>query len=158
MKKPSGEMAERSKAHAWKACVSQGTGGSNPPLSVYSPAGPVLAGSTQLRQVRKEAAVSVVLLSRSKLAGVFLFENSDPSHTNRKSSEDFDFFGRRYRSLFSKLLRQGREKIPNSDGCFVVAADVLLHHGSCAVSAIFIKSHIDTVPNIMYNSTIWHMK
>ena len=31
----------------------------------------MLGGSTQLRQVRKEAAVSVVLLSRSKLGGVF---------------------------------------------------------------------------------------
>ncbi len=29
----SGEMAERSKAHAWKACVGQPTVGSNPTLS-----------------------------------------------------------------------------------------------------------------------------
>ena len=30
---PRGEMAERLKAHAWKACVSKGTVGSNPTLS-----------------------------------------------------------------------------------------------------------------------------
>ena len=29
----SGEMAERLKAHAWKACVPRGTEGSNPSLS-----------------------------------------------------------------------------------------------------------------------------
>ena len=29
----SGEMAEWFKAHAWKACVGNTTGGSNPPLS-----------------------------------------------------------------------------------------------------------------------------
>ena len=28
-----GEMSERLKEHAWKACVAQVTGGSNPPLS-----------------------------------------------------------------------------------------------------------------------------
>ena len=32
----SGEMAERSKAHAWKACVGQPTVGSNPTLSAIS--------------------------------------------------------------------------------------------------------------------------
>ena len=84
-------MAERSKAHAWKACVSQGTGGSNPPLSVFSPSGPVLTCSTQFRQVRKEAAVSVVLLSRSKLGGVFYSENGITA-THRNCSEDFENF------------------------------------------------------------------
>ena len=32
----SGEMVEWSKAHAWKACVAQATGGSNPPLSAIN--------------------------------------------------------------------------------------------------------------------------
>ena len=34
-----GEMAERLKAHAWKACVPKGTVGSNPTLSAIQPAG-----------------------------------------------------------------------------------------------------------------------
>ena len=31
-----GEMAERLKAHAWKACIGNTIGGSNPPLSASS--------------------------------------------------------------------------------------------------------------------------
>ncbi len=34
---PSGEMAERLKAHAWKACVGKPTVGSNPTLSASFP-------------------------------------------------------------------------------------------------------------------------
>ncbi len=33
-----GEMSERFKVQSWKGCVSKGTGGSNPPLSVFSQA------------------------------------------------------------------------------------------------------------------------
>jgi hypothetical protein len=32
-----GEVSEWSMVHAWKACVLEGTGGSNPPLSVCFP-------------------------------------------------------------------------------------------------------------------------
>ena len=31
-----GEVTERPKVHDWKSCVSQGTGGSNPPFSAIS--------------------------------------------------------------------------------------------------------------------------
>ncbi len=33
-----GEVSEWSMVHAWKACVLKGTGGSNPPFSVFFPA------------------------------------------------------------------------------------------------------------------------
>ena len=54
-----GEMSERPKECAWKAYVPQGTGGSNPPLSVFLQlSGSVQLLITQLRQDRKVAAVS----------------------------------------------------------------------------------------------------
>lgn len=60
-----GEVSEWSMVHAWKACVLEGTGGSNPPFSVFSqPTDSVLCVFTQPRQDRKVAAVSELCMRR----------------------------------------------------------------------------------------------
>ena len=69
-----GEVSEWSMVHAWKACVLKGTGGSNPPFSVFSQStDSVLWTFTQPRQDRKVAAVSELSMRHRRFVGWVFF-------------------------------------------------------------------------------------